>query len=408
MNALLQSLWLAVHGLLAVPVVWVWLQSLLARNTKRQHLTGQAPTAAEPTSGPATIARGSIAVLIPAHNESSGLLPTLASLRPQLTDADRIVVVADNCNDDTAAVARAAGAEVIERFNTTQRGKGYALDFGMKHLAAKPPGLVLMCDADCLMHDGSVAQLASTVTQHQQPAQALYLMTAPAGAGMQQRFAEFAWRMKNQTRPLGALAMGAPCQLMGTGMMFPWHAISAVPLASGHIVEDMQMGVDLALNGHVPRFEPNALVTSRFPDSTDGAKSQRARWEHGHMATLLHAGPQLLRAGLMRGRVSLLAMGLDLMVPPLALLLMLVMGLLVLDVALWLLLGWQAPLIVGAVLLGLFAGAVLLAWARFGAGTITGRELLTAPIYALRKIPLYLAFFIKRQTEWVRAKRDGE
>jgi cellulose synthase/poly-beta-1,6-N-acetylglucosamine synthase-like glycosyltransferase len=408
MDALLQLLWLAVHGLLALPVVLVWLQTLLARNPARHALTDQATTTDKSSQVAAAAARGAIAVLIPAHNESSGLLPALASLRPQLTAADRIVVVADNCSDDTAAVAHAAGAEVIERFNATQRGKGYALDFGMKHLATQPPALVLMCDADCLMHEGSVAQLATTVTQHQQPAQALYLMTAPPGAGMQQRFAEFAWRMKNQARPMGALAMGAPCQLMGTGMMFPWHAISAVPLASGHIVEDMQMGVDLALNGHVPRFEPNALVTSRFPDSSDGAKSQRARWEHGHMATLLHAGPQLLGAGLTRGRISLLAMGLDLMVPPLALLLMLLMGLFAADLVLWLLVGWQASLIVGAVLLGLLAGAVLLAWARFGAGTITGRELLTAPFYALRKIPLYLAFFVKRQTEWVRAKRDGE
>lgn len=59
--------------------------------------------------------RPRVAVLVPAHNESLIIIATLNSLLPQLQAGDRLLVVADNCSDDTAALARAAGAEVIER-----------------------------------------------------------------------------------------------------------------------------------------------------------------------------------------------------------------------------------------------------------------------------------------------------
>src|SRR5690242_7475277 len=65
--------------------------------------------------GPERKARGRLAVLVPAYNESIGLLPTLTDIRSQLLQTDQLLVVADNCTDDTAAVAVTLGAEVIER-----------------------------------------------------------------------------------------------------------------------------------------------------------------------------------------------------------------------------------------------------------------------------------------------------
>ncbi len=396
MQAVLRAAWIAVHVVLAVPVVWVLIQALLARSPRTRHALPDASR------------RGRVAVLVPAHNESSGMVATLESLRPQLQPGDRILVVADNCSDDTADVARTHGAEVTERTDTSRRGKGYALDHGVRHLAADAPDWVLICDADCLIDAGSIEQLVASSLESGRPSQALYLMTSPPDAGLQQRFSEFAWRVKNQVRPLGGLRMGAPCQLMGTGMLFAWDSIRSITLASGHLVEDMQMGVDLALAGTPPRFEPRARVTSRFPDSTGGAATQRARWEHGHLATLAKAGPRLVAEGVRRGRASIAAMGVDLMVPPLALLVMALVALLVLDVLLWFLAGWGLSLALGGALLASMAAAVLLAWWRFGQGTITGREMLLALGYALRKIPLYLTFVVRRQTEWVRTKRDTE
>jgi cellulose synthase/poly-beta-1,6-N-acetylglucosamine synthase-like glycosyltransferase len=80
----------------------------------------------------------SVAVVIPAHNESSNVTSSLLSLtrclRPQALTRLDIVVIADNCTDDTAEVARSVGARVIERMDETGRGKGYALQYGFDRL----------------------------------------------------------------------------------------------------------------------------------------------------------------------------------------------------------------------------------------------------------------------------------
>src|ERR1700722_4751052 len=72
--------------------------------------------------------RRPIAVLMPAHNESSVIASAIRSVLPQLVAQDRLVVVADNCSDDTAAIAATEGAEVVVRTDFARRGKGYALD----------------------------------------------------------------------------------------------------------------------------------------------------------------------------------------------------------------------------------------------------------------------------------------
>ena len=101
-----------------------------------------------------------VAVLVPAHNESANLLPTLACLRQQLGPRDRLMVIADNCQDDSAALARAAGAEVVERQDATLRGKGYALAYGVDQLRSDPPDVVLVVDADCTLSEGALERIA--------------------------------------------------------------------------------------------------------------------------------------------------------------------------------------------------------------------------------------------------------
>src|SRR5260370_364385 len=103
--------------------------------------------------------RRRVAVLVPAHNESTGLLPTLADIHGQLHPRDRLLIVADNCADDTAAVARAAGAEVVERHDLTKLGKGYALDWGLRHLGSDPPVSVSFIEADCRLADRAIHRL---------------------------------------------------------------------------------------------------------------------------------------------------------------------------------------------------------------------------------------------------------
>jgi len=352
------------------------------------------------------VARPRVAVLVPAHDESAGIAACLHSIGAQLRHGDRLLVVADNCGDDTADRARACGAEVIERRDAARRGKGYALDFGVRHLAAAPPDVVVVVDADCRLHADALDRLARRCAESGRPVQALYLMQAPPAAGLKTRIAAFAWAVKNHARALGYHRLGLPCQLMGTGMAFPWPVIRDADLAGGHLVEDLKLGLELAEQGRAPRFCPEARVTSVFPSSSEGVRSQRTRWEHGHLGMLLQYGPRGLLKSLATRNAELLALVLDLGVPPLALLTLLVLASCGFGLALWGLTGAALPGLLALANLGLLVAAVLLAWLRYGRGILSLGSLAYAPVYALGKIPLYLGFLVRRQAEWVRSRRD--
>lgn len=378
-----------------VPVLVLFTQVLLSRGVVRAAASLPAP-------------RPRVAILIPAHNEEAGLLSTLASLQPQLAVGDRILVVADNCSDRTADVARQAGADVVERSHAELRGKGYALDFGMQALASAAPDVVIIVDADCIVGAGAIARLAGLAAQHRRPVQALYLMHTPAGSGPLKKIAEFAWIVKNKVRPLGWYCLGWPCQLMGTGMAFPWPLLRDARLATGHIVEDMKLGMDLALAGSPPMFCPDALVYSYFPTSNEGTQSQRTRWEHGHLSMITSTAPATLLAAIRRASPALFAFGLDLCVPPLALLVLLVCGLTGVSLLLALFTGALAPLVLGVLEGVALVAAILLSWWRYGRAVLNGKELVLAVWYVLAKIPLYFRFLFHRQVAWVRSKRDSE
>lgn len=359
----------------------------------------------QPASG---AARPRLAVVVPAHDEAALIGGTVRAILPQLLASDRLIVVADNCSDETAAVASAAGARVIVRNDTARRGKGYALDFGIRHLSDDPPDVVLIVDADCRVGESCIDRLARTCAATQRPVQALYLMHAPAGAGLTGRIAEFAWILKNRVRPTGLGRLGLPCQLMGTGMAFPWRCIARADLASGHIVEDLKLGLELARDGSPAVFCPQALVTSDFPSSAAGMKSQRTRWEHGYLGVLLRDAPPLIRQALAKGNLPLLALGLDLCVPPIALLVLLASAVWLAAALVYALAGPVGPLLTASAGLALLACCVLIGWARFARGVISAKSLAFAPVYALAKIPLYARFLVARQIDWVRSKRDHE
>lgn len=351
-------------------------------------------------------ARPALAVLVPAHDEGAGILATLASIQAQLQAGDRLLVVADNCSDDTAALACKAGAEVLVRHDPVRRGKGYALDAGVRRLALDPRAVVVVIDADCLLGPHALERLASRCVQTGRPVQALDLMRAPAGSGIKTRLAEFAWAVKNHARALGLQHAGLPCQLMGTGMAFPWALIERAELVSADLVEDLRLGLDFARQRLPPLFCPEALVTSEFPVNAQGLKSQRTRWEHGHLAMLFRDGPRLLLEGLRSANLGLCALTLDLCVPPLAFLVLLSLSCCALSLAMW---AWSGAALPWSLALApplLLGSAVLAAWWRFGRAILSGRELVYAPVYVLVKIPLYLQFFVRRQVKWVRSARD--
>lgn len=390
----MQILFVICVMLLAIPVLVFSIQILVSLLPYRHQ--------AMPTSQ-----RPSIAILIPAHNEQHGITATLDSIKQQLEPQDRVVVIADNCSDATATVARDNGAIAIERSDAVLRGKSYALDFGMRYLENnEPPEVVIIIDADCLLQSGSLTRLAHLALNRNRPVQALYLMYSPPSAGLKTKITEFAWAVKNWARALGYHQLNLPCQLMGTGMAFPWALIQKANLASGHIVEDLKLGLDFAEQRHAPLFCPEAVVTSTFPLNNEGVKSQRTRWEHGHLAMIVKEGPALLLKSITKLNLAMFALVLDLCVPPLALLTLLVTVLSMIAIVMMMATNALLPWLLGIPLLLLLGLAVFFAWTRFGQSILSISNLTYAPIYMLAKIPLYLRFCIKRQVEWVRSKRD--
>ena len=344
--------------------------------------------------------RPSVAVVIPAHNEESVLAQTLASLLPQLTGSDRVVVVADNCSDDTLRIARSFKVTAMERNDPDRLGKGFALDFAVQYLKSAPVDVVVMIDADCLVHEGAIRALVDQAHVTGRPAQASYLMERPAQFHPKVCVSALAFLVKNLVRPRGLFRLGLPCMLTGSGMAFPWSVIAPVKLASGNIVEDMQLGLDLALRGDAPLFCGQAVITGRLPRENKIAYGQRTRWEHGHLQTILSQSPRMFRAGLRHRSVQAIAMAMELSVPPLALLMLMLIGVCgVAAIAAWLGASWLPShlLLSGIAAVGI---CLLAAWARFGRGIVPLSALAAAPLYIAWKVPMYFAFLFRRQTEW--------
>jgi cellulose synthase/poly-beta-1,6-N-acetylglucosamine synthase-like glycosyltransferase len=387
---------LALTLLLGIPVIWFFMQIALALLPSRRAKSNAIAGAIRTT------------VLIPAHNESIHLLPTLRALLNDKNESIRVLVVADNCTDDTAAVARLEGVEVIERTNATLRGKGYALDFGIQHLQSCSPQVLVVLDADCLPVPGAVEQIAKLAWATARPVQALYLMDNKDKPALKEKIAAFAWLVKNQVRPRGLHRMNLPCQLTGSGMAFPWQTLRGVCLATGSIVEDMKLGLELTALGHPPLFSELTVVRSSFPVSEEGVKTQRTRWEHGHLSMLLNEGlPKLLKGAVQRDS-ALFFLALDLCIPPLALLVLGLFGWATVSGIFWLLSGNAVPLALSAAYLLLVALGVVLSWSKFGRAVVTGTELMRVPLYILAKVPVYTSYLFRRQAQWVRSKRDGE
>jgi cellulose synthase/poly-beta-1,6-N-acetylglucosamine synthase-like glycosyltransferase len=173
-------------------------------------------------------------------------------------------------------------------------------------------------------------------------------------------------------------------------------------------VEDLKLGIDLARAGMPPLFCPTALVSSEFPASSEGIRSQRTRWEHGHLGVIVSEVPRLLVSSLAKRNIGLLAMTLDLSVPPLALLTLLVMALWCTSGIFFIFTHAIVPLGIATTAAVLLVLSVLMAWVRYGRRTISLGSLALAIIYALWKIPLYAKFLVARQVDWVRSKRNED
>lgn len=346
-----------------------------------------------------------IALVIPAHDEAAGIAAIIASLKAVLPPAVRMLVVADNCSDTTAAIARDSGAEVIERSDRDRRGKGFALAFGRDHLRTDPPRAAIVIDADCTAEAGALEHIAALAVASGRPVQATYLLVPRRDAAPMVQISNFAFLVKNFVRQNGARAIGAPALLTGSGMAFPWAIFDQAALATDNIVEDLALGIDLTRDSHAPLFDPGARVWTQ-PSTAGGTLTQRTRWENGFLTVARRQALPLIGEGLRHGRPALMWTGLHLLTPPLALLMALNGAVLLLLGALMLCGMAPAPFAAAAALFGVNALLVLAAWALHGRAYMGLGTILRLPFYLLWKLPIYLRLVRGGETRWIRTERE--
>jgi cellulose synthase/poly-beta-1,6-N-acetylglucosamine synthase-like glycosyltransferase len=346
-----------------------------------------------------------ITVLIPAHNEAQVIGETLRRLKSGPAKNCRVIVVAHNCTDDTAEIARRMGTETVILNNSEEWGKGYALAGGVEHLQADPPDIVVVVDADCILSDDAIEHLATVVSEAGLPVQSRYLILPKESTGMNQRISAFAITLANYVRPLGLQRMGCSCGLKGSGMAFPWPIIRKSNFGNGNLVEDLKLSIDLAGHGIPILFCPEAVTTSYFPTTTNAMMSQRIRWEHGHLQLILWGVPRLIWASLVRRSWGIFASALGLLIPPVTLIVYLLgaaLAITVLAQALGASPSFAIALLTAAIVL--FA-SILLVWWRYGGDFLPLHGLWAIPLYVLQKFSIYLKLLFDRQTRWVRTDR---
>lgn len=342
-----------------------------------------------------------IAVVVPAHDEREGITRCVKSLLacdPAGCEIE-IVVVADNCTDDTADVARKAGARVLERRNPNLRGKGYALEYAFDSLMAEHADLdgLIVVDADTDVEPTFLAAFARRFSDGADALQCRYLVRDP-GDSQRKRLMNVAFMAFNVVRPRGRDRLGLSCGILGNGFGLSRRCLEAVPYAARSVVEDLEHHLDLVRAGYRVEFVDETCVRGDMPDAGKGVETQRARWEGGRMRMMREKAPGLI-AEIAKGRLKLTEPLLELMLLPLAT----HVGLL----GVTLLVPFPPTQIAAAVGLGSVGAHVLAALKVGGADREDLKALAGAPLYIAWKAKLLPKILgaAKEEQEWVRTER---
>ena len=365
-------------------------------------IAGLPAASCEPPSSPGA----SAVIVVPAHNEAAIIERTLLELKAATGRRMRILVVADNCSDNTADCARRASAEVIERTAADRRGKGYALAFAAEALESSPPDVFVVLDADCSIDRESLQSLVNAAATSERPCQAVNLLRPDRSAPPLVQISGFAFMVKNLIRQRGLERLSGRVHLTGTGMALPFPLLSTSLLASGDIVEDLALGLEMSARGHPPRLISNALVLSGASAAND-TLVQRRRWEGGFLATSLRRAPRIIGKAVFRREWRLLLAGLDLLVPPLALLALIDVAALALVTGMVAALGasW-APVVLAAMVVFTAGALVFAAWLFCGREFVSLGVLAGIPLYVAWKVPLYLSLARRgAPRDWLRTRR---
>lgn len=240
-------------------------------------------------------------VLIPGRNESAVVTTAVQSVLAAHYPAGllRVIVIADNCDDDTAAVAMAAGAEVWERHDSSRPSKGAALEWAFGRLLSIGNwDALVVVDADSAV-DADLLRVLDSRLQEAPVIQA-ERRVLNADENLLTRLSVVSSGVQTVLRPRGRERYGATAKLVGTGMTFHRDVLERVPWQAGGLVEDLEYWLSLMEHGIRPVFEPAARVADLMPATPEAAQRQRERWATGRADVIRQHAWRALGAGLRR------------------------------------------------------------------------------------------------------------
>jgi cellulose synthase/poly-beta-1,6-N-acetylglucosamine synthase-like glycosyltransferase len=322
-------------------------------------------------------------VLVPAHNEARVIGRCLEAIYTDARPADQVLVVADRCTDETAAIARRFGASVLERGQGEEPGRAAARQAGLDHARGLAWDAVVMLDADSVIAPGFFDAFERALDPEVEAAQAR--SESERGRTMASEASLAAFALQGITLQRGRDRLGFSARLRGTGM-----AIRR-PLALKHRFrapagEDLAFTLDLLLDGVVCRHVDDARLRSQGEDAWGSFGTQKVRYEAGRMAAARAYVPRLMGRAVRHRDPASLEAAWFLATPPFALaVLSLLAGLALASIAG----AWQVSAVFAAGLLTL-ALVLVIGLIQAQAGPRTWLALLLAPWYVAWKAAVQL------------------
>jgi cellulose synthase/poly-beta-1,6-N-acetylglucosamine synthase-like glycosyltransferase len=346
-------------------------------------------------------------IIVPAHNEEAVISRTLRSLRAVDWPADqyRVTVVADNCTDATAAIARSSGARVLERSDFERRGKGYALDFAFSNSARESwAQAVVVVDADSEVSANFLEAIAARLEQGASAIQVHYGVLNPTES-WRTRLITIAKAAFHIVRSRSRERLKLSCGIRGNGWCVTHDLLRRIPYRAFSVTEDIEYGIDLGLGGCRVHYADEAECNGEMASNAGIAQKQRQRWEGGRFKLIRSRTAVLLRAAWRdRSRVDL-DLALDLLVLPLSYVTFNVMGFLAAALlAAWLQPGmalWIWPALACLCIVTLY---VLRGWQLSGTGIRGLIDLAAAPLFLGWKLASTLSR--SKSSEWVKTDRE--
>ena len=237
--------------------------------------------------------------IIPAHNEEAVVANLIESLKNQNYNKDLydIYVIADNCTDNTARVAREAGAIVYERFDNTKKTKGYALDWFLQQKIQEDADYDAVCifDADNIVDKNFIKNMNKKLCQGEEVVQGYRDIKNPTDNWITAGYALFYWTMHRMYH-LARYNIGLSPLLNGTGFMVKFDVVKPNGWETQTLTEDIEFSLKQIIQGRKLGWATDAIVYDEQPTSFKQSWSQRSRWTVGHMQCLKTYTGQLYKA----------------------------------------------------------------------------------------------------------------